>query len=69
MLTFVFYPVSDPTITEYVKYLHTDKLNLILAELDETHLLIRESAVTFVKEEVSALFNRISYQFSEDRPG
>lgn len=51
----------DPSIKALIVQIDTDKSDIILEELDDTHLLIDPAKVEFIKRELNRLLSKNIY--------
>ncbi|CEP63044.1 TFIIH complex subunit TFB5 LALA0_S07e01156g [Lachancea lanzarotensis] len=56
----------DPSIRALILQMDTDRNNIILEELDDTHLLVDPAKVEFIKAELNRLMSQNIYDAMDE---
>lgn len=59
----------DPSIKALIVNIDSDKHDIVIEELDDTHLLIDSTKVDFVKEELNRLLTANTYNPMDEEDG
>ncbi|QPG76009.1 TFIIH complex subunit tfb5 [Brettanomyces nanus] len=56
----------DPSIKALIVKIDSDYRDIVIEELDDTHLLVDPSKIPFIKRELSKLLSENMYNLNED---
>lgn len=58
----------DPSIRALILQIDTNSRGIVLEELDNTHLMVKQDMVQFVKDELNRLLSKNIYDPFDEKP-